>query len=171
MKNSMKNDILFAIKDKSDYMAVLEAVSGAKTSFTEEEKASLLAIYIEIAAKQLGFAGETLVKAILDLDVPGANLLDRADADALTALRELYMSWEPDAEKAREVKTAALSGDVSEPLALALARAALDILAGLSDIAPYREDINALAEFLGKAEKETFADASVFLIRVRERVR
>lgn len=167
----MKNDILFTLNDKSDYMTVLEAVSGAKTSFTEEEKANLLSIYTGSAAKQLGFAGETLVKAILALDVPGANLLNQADADALSALCELYKSLEPDAEKAREVKTAALSGDVSEPLALALARAALDILAGLSDIAPYREDINALAEFLGKAEKETFAEASVFLIRVRERVR
>lgn len=167
----MKNDILFTVNDKSDYMAVLEAVSGAKTSFTEEEKASLLAIYIGSAEKQLGFAGGTLVKAILALDVPGANLLDKADADALAALSELCKEWEPKPEKAATVKDSALSGDVSQPLALALARAALDAYAGQSDLTEYREEIKALSEFLRLADEEMFSDASAFLIRVRERVR
>lgn len=167
----MKINVLPTIDDKTDYMTALEAVTGAKTSFTEEEKAKLLDIYVKNAERGFGFEGETLVKAVLALDVPGVNLLDKDDADALTTLCELCKDWEPDTEMAEAAKTAVLSGTVSGSLSLALARAALDALADQKDITPYREDIKALAEFLKDADGDAFSDASVFLVRVRERVR
>lgn len=167
----MKGNILDTIYSKNDYMTALEAVIGEKQSYTEDEKAKLLEIYADNAKNKMGFGDEIMVKAVLALDVPGANLLDKADADALVSLRELCADWERDPEKANAVKDAALAGDVSKPLALAMARAALDALAGQKDTAVYREDIAALAEFLKSAEEETFAEASRFLLRVRERVR
>lgn len=167
----MKADALSNIDKKTDYLMTLDAVTGAKTSFTDQEKSDLLAVYADNAKNKFGFEDETLVKAVLDLDVTGVNLLDKADADALSDLCELYKDWEPKPEKAAAVKGSALSGDVSQPLALALARAALDTYAGQSDIAPYREEIKALAELLKGADEGSFADASAFLIRVCERVR
>lgn len=167
----MKTDVFSIINSKTDYLAALEAVTGEKTAFTKDEKAKLLEIYADTARNKFGFEDGVLVKAVLALDVPGANLLDKADADALTALAGLCADWTPDAKKAGPVKDAALSGDVSRPLDLALARAALDAYAGQKDLAPYREDIKALAEFLKDADEDAFGDASMFLIRVRERVR
>lgn len=166
----MKLNVLPEIKNKADFMVTLEAVSGEKTSFAAEEKERLLAVYMNSAADKFGFAGETLVKAVLALDVPGANLLDEADAGALDVLCALCRDWEPDPLKAAAVKAAALSGDVSQPLALALARAALDAYTGQSNISSYRDEVIALSKFLGQVEDKEFEDASVFLFRVRERV-
>ena len=167
----MKTNVISTINSKSDYLTALEAITGEKQSFTEEEKDKLLAIYADNAKNKFGFEDETLLRAVLALDVPAVNLLDKADADALAALCGLCADWEPDTEKAGPVKAAALSGDVSAPLTLAMARAALDALVGQQDISPYREDIKALAEFLKDADEDAFSDASAFLIRVRERVR
>lgn len=167
----MKNEIWTTVGNKSCYLAVLEAVTGVKTGFTEEEKSQLLAVYADHAKNKYGFADTDLVKALLALDVPGANLLDKSDADALAVLSDLCKDWEPKPEKTAAVKDVALSGDVPQPLALALARAALDAYAGQNDLTKYREEIKALSEFLKLADEEMFSDASAFLIRVRERVR
>lgn len=159
------------ISSKEDYLTVLEAVTGEKTVFTEQEAMKLMTIYLDNAESKFGFADEILVKAVMALDVHGANLLDKADADALAALSQLCADWEPKPEKANAAKTAALAGDVSAPLALALARASLDAYASQPDIVPYREDIATLAEALKQADEATFSAASAFLIRVHERVR
>lgn len=166
-----KNDILTAIRDRTEYTIVLDAVTGLKTSFSGEEVAKLLEIYRDNAKNNFGFADETLVKAVLAMDVPGANLLGKADAEALDDLCELCKDWAQNPEKAAAVAACALSGDVSEPLALALARAALDVYAAQDNVAQYREEITALADLLKGADEAAFADASVFLIRVRERAR
>lgn len=167
----MKTDVLSNVDKKADYLMTLDAVTGTKESFTDQEKLDLLAVYEDNAKNKFGFDNETLVKAVLVMDVPGASLLDKTDIDAMSALCELYKDWESKPERAETVKDAALSGDVSQPLALALARAALDTYAGQSDLVQYREEIKALSKFLGLAEDAAFEDASVFLIRVRERVR
>ena len=166
----MNSGILNQIGNKDDYMKVIEAALGVKTDFTEADMAGLLAIYQETSEGSFGFTDKTLVKAILAMEVPGANLLDKPDADALAALSDLCKDREPNPEKAATVKDFALSGDVSQPLALALARAALDAYAGQRDLTPFREDIKALAEFLKCADEDAFSDASMFLLRVRERV-
>lgn len=167
----MKNIILPSVNDRIDYLTVLEAVTEEKTEFSPEEAENLLAIYMKDADQKLGFANEALVKSVLALDVPGANLLDKTDADALTELCTLCADWEPNVEKAGTVKAAALNGAVSQSLALVFARAALDAYAGQNDITAYREDIVSLTKFLKQAEDKAFEDASKFLIRVRERVR
>lgn len=167
----MKTDILSIINKKSDYMMALDVATGAKTSFTDQEKSELLAVYADNAKNKFGFDDETLVKAVLALDAPGANLLDKPDAAALAALSDLCKDWELKPEKAAAVKDSALSEDVSQPLALALARAALDAYAGQNDLTEYREEIKALSAFLSLADEKMFSDASAFLIRVRERVR
>ena len=173
--------ILGSIGGKNDYLTVLEAVSGTKTSFTEEEKAKLLTIYSENAESGFGFADESLSKMMLVLDTapdknapgtsPLAGELGGADLDALSSLTALCGNWEGKPELAVDAKSAALNGAVSKPLSLALARAALDALASQKDITPYREDITVLTSLLGQAEDKAFEDASKFLIRVRERVR
>lgn len=167
----MRNSVLQYINNIEDYKTVIDAITGEKQEFAEEEASNLLAIYAKGAVNMFGFEAEVLVKAVLALDVPGANLLDKSDAGALTALSELCKDWEPTLEKAATVKEIALSGDVSAPLSLALARAALDTYASQSDLAKYREEIKALSEFLKLADEEMFSDACAFLIRVRERVR
>ena len=164
-------DVIGTIDKKEDYLAALEAMTGEKTEFTSEEAGKLLEIYLERAKNKLGFGDETLVKAVLALDVPGANLLEQADADALAVLAELCGDWTPGPEKIDAARTAAMDGDVSRPLALAMARAALDAYAGQSDIGQYREEIKALAGVLGQADEDSFADACTFIVRVRERVR
>lgn len=166
----MNNRILGSISSKNDYLTALESATGTKTSFTEEEKAKLLAVYTQNAKRGLGFENEPLVKAVLALDVPGASPLDEADAGALDVLCALCGDWKPDVEKAEAAKTAALDGNVSAPLSMALARAALDAYTGQSNISSYREEIIALSGFLGQVEDKEFEDASVFLIRVREQV-
>lgn len=167
----MKTNEISTIGSKSDYLAVLEAVTGEKTEFSQEDADKLLGIYRENAKNNFGFDDEALVKAVLALDVPAVNLLGKADADALAALSTLCGDWEGKPELAMDAKSAALNGAVSKSLALALARAALDAYAGQRDLTTYREDIKALVEFLKNADEDAFADASVFLIRVRERVR
>lgn len=167
----MKSNEISTTVSKSDYLTVLEAVTREKTSFTGEEKARLLTVYADSAKIKYGFENETLVKAILALDVPGANLLNETDSKALETLRQLCGDWSPDAEKAATVKDAAMNGDASEPLKLAAARAALDAYANQSDLSPYRDEIKDLAGLLKQADEAAFSDASVFLIRVRERVR
>lgn len=167
----MRNSILITINDRTDYLTTLEAVTGDKTEFSTEEAGTLLNIYRKDAAQRLGFTDETLVKAVLALDVPGVNLLDSHDADALADLCELCADWRTKPEKAAAVKDAALTGNVSAPLTLAMARAALDAYAGQSDIAHYRDEIKDLADRLRQADEEAFSDASAFLIRVREYVR
>lgn len=167
----MSNLILSSIGRKDDYLMALEAVTEEKTEFSQEDSEKLLTIYRENAKNNFGFDDEIMVKAALALDIPRANLLDKTNAAALAILCELCKDWEPKPENASAVKDAALSGDVAMPLSLAMARAALDAYAGQDDLDPYREEIKALAEFLKQADKEAFYDASVFLIRVRERVR
>ena len=66
-----------------------------------------------------------------------------------------------------QAKNAALAGEMDEGLALALARAALDVLAGRRDITKYREDISALIAFLDTADESKFYQASMFLWGVR----
>lgn len=166
----MKSNILIRVDNKTDYMTVLEAVTGGKTEFTADEKTRLLEIYLDSAKNKFGVEDKTLVKAILAMDVPGANLLEEADAGALDVLCALCRDWEPDVEKAKAAKTTALDGNVSAPLSMSLARAALDAYAGQNDISSYREEVVALSEFLGQVEDKEFEEASVFLIRVRERV-
>lgn len=158
-------DMINTIREKDDYFTVLDAVSGEKTEFTADESQKLLDIYTKNGKRLFGFENEALVKAVLALLMPGTSLLDKADADALAILCELIKNEGPD--KANAVKAAALSGDVSAPLALAMARAALDAYAGQKDLAPYREDIRALADVLRGADEAAFADACVFLIHVR----
>lgn len=167
----MKEHMLSSIREKADYLALAEAVTGEKTVFTKEEKAKLLEIYAENATNRFGFENAVLVRAVLALDVPGANLLDKADADALSTLCTLFEGWDQKPERAGAVRTAALNGDVSEPMALAMARAALDTYAMQKDLVPYREDIRALTEFLRGAEEDAFSEGCAFLVRVRERVR
>lgn len=179
----MKNDILTTIENKADYKLVLEALTGEKTTFTEEEKAKLLEIYHDSAVQKFGFDDDTLVRALLVLDTapengpdssPFAGLLDQGTLSALAALTALETGWRKatqDPAPALAAKTTALEGGGSAPLNLALARAALDALAGQADLTPYRADITALADFLNGAGDETFTDASRFLVRVRERVR
>lgn len=177
----MKNDILSSVLIKNDYLTIMEAVTGAKTSFTQEEKTHLLNIYLENAATAFGVRDATLLKLLAVLDTapdkaapetsPLAGDLDAADIAALTNLITLCKDWNPTPEKAQAVKATALGGGTSAILAQALARAALDVYAGRSDITPYQEDINTLAAFLKQADEETFSDASTFLIRVRGRCR
>lgn len=178
----MKNDILTTIENKTDYKLALEALTGEKTTFSEEEKARLLAVYTDNAGGRFGFSDDTLVRALLVLDTapengpdssPFAELLNQAALSALSALIALEAAWRKanqDPAPALAAKTAALDGDASAPLDLALARAALDALAGRSDLTPYRTDINALADFLNGAGDEGFTEASRFLVKVRGRV-
>lgn len=168
----MRNDILAGISDLNDYKMVVEAVTGEKKTFTVEESEKLLAVYEDCAERIMGITDQTLAKAVLALDVPGANLLDRADGDALAALCGLYKGREGILEKAEIIKELALCGDVSGPLALVLARAALDTYIEQSDIAAHRNEIKELADFLKDAADESkFGSASAFLIRVRKSVR
>lgn len=177
----MRNNVLTSIDDLNDYMAVLEAITGTKQDFTEEETGRLIAIYEDEAENKFGFTGSKLVKMLLVLDTAAEKgrpdtsslfgILDMSDRSALGALTTLCGDWEQKPGPALAAKTASLTEGINESLALALARAALDVLAGQNDIAPYREDIAALAEFLKNAGEETFANASRFLLRVRERVR
>lgn len=177
----MRNNILNSIDDLDSYMVVLEAVTGSKKDFTAEETARLVAIYLDNAENKFGIMGDGLVKMLLVLDTAAekgrpetsslSGVLSKADLDALGALAALYEDWTQNPEQGRKARNAALAEGVDEVLRLALARAALDALAGQKDIAAYREDIAALAEFLKSAEEETFANASRFLLRVRERVR
>lgn len=167
----MKSNIFSTIRNKEDYLTVFDAITNTKPSYTEDEKAKLLSIYTENAASELGFSDDTLIKAILVLDIPAVNLLNKADMDALSALSALYVDWELDVEKAHIVKDAALNGGVTQSLAISMARATLDVYLSQNDIAKYQKDINSLSEFLKQADAKIFSDACAFLIRVRERVR
>lgn len=177
----MRNTVLNSLNDLNNYMTVLDAITGTKQDFSEEETAQLLAIYEDDAENKFGFTGNELVKMLLVLDTAAEKgkpdtsslfgILDTSDLSALAVLTALCVDWEQKPEPALTAKSAALCESVSEPLALALARAALDVLAGQNDIAAYREDIAALAEFLKNAGEETFTNASKFLIHVRDRVR
>lgn len=176
----MRSDVINIISKKDAYLTAVSAVTGAKTVYTEDEKTSLVKIYQENAEIKFGFADELLLRLIIVLDTaqdkadpmssPFAGDLSENDRDALTALWELYKKGKQSPKEIEPVKTAALSKNVSKPLALALARAALDVLVDQTDISPYREDIGALADLLKNAEDDTFSDASNFLIRVRGRV-
>lgn len=175
----MRNHILTSIEDKNSYLAVVDAVGGEKKAFTDEEKTQLLAVYADKASNKFGFSEESLLKLLIVMDtaqekgVPDTSALaeevSREDFSALCALCALYMDWEQKPELALKVKKAALDMDVSNPLALALARAALDALAAKRDISLYREDIIELSAFLRQADSDAFADASRFLLRVQER--
>lgn len=175
----MNNKFIANISDKNEYVTVMEAVTGTKRSFTDAEKEKLRQIYINEAETNFGFANEELVKLLLVLDTaqdktdpagsPMADGLDKTSLDALGILAALHGSRIKKPELALAAKTAALNGDVSELLALALARAALDTLSVQQDIAAYREDINGLIELLNRADNEMFQQASMFLHHVRNR--
>lgn len=176
----MKNEMLSAITSQKDYMAVADAIIGAKQNFSGEETENLLRIYMENGKRAFGFDDEFLVKMMLVMDTaagdgpessPMKDLLDKADLEGLGALHALCRDRGRRPEPALKVKDTVLSGGVNEKLSLAMARAALDVLVGQNDITPYREDINALAAFLKQAGEDAFADASRFLVRVMERAR
>lgn len=179
----MKSNILDWVDEKENYMAVMDAIVGTEKHYTDEDKKQMLDIYAKRAVDLFGFTDQVLLKALIILDTaqgpgktepresPVKDMVSREDLDGLSALCDLYADWQPDLNKAEAVKTNALSGDMSETLALALARAALDVYAGQKDLANYREDIAALAGMLKGADEAAFSDASAFLIRVRERVR
>lgn len=173
----MKSTILESIPEKADYLNVAEAVTGGKTEYTEEEEAQLLAVYEDKMAAAYGLTDKTLVKLFLVLDTadsegevkdaPLAHLLSEADQNGLVILVELCRNRNSTPALAIQAKTAALAGEMDQGLALALARAALDSLAGRRDIKTYREDINALLDFLGGADESKFYQASMFLWGVR----
>lgn len=177
----MKADILNTITNKNDYLAVLDATTGIKTVFTQEEKETLQNIYMSCSESWCGSNSPELAKLLLALDTapdkatpggsPLADGLSEADLSALGALYGLCADWERKPEKAEPVKTAALSGSASSPLTLALARAALDAYAGQNDAAQYLEEITALADLLRQTDDAGFTNASAFLVRVRERCR
>lgn len=175
----MNDTILTSIHEKDDYLSVAEAVTGGKTEYTAEETAQLLAVYERKMEAAYGLKDKPLAKLFMVLDTadrdseepvktaPLASLLEEADQAGLAALVELCRDGYNTPELAIQAKNAALSGVLDEGLALALARAALDALAGRRDIAKYREDISALIDFLGAADESKFYQASMFLWGVR----
>lgn len=176
----MKANILTGIDSLENYRIVLEAITGTKREFTQEETESLLKVYEDNGERAFGFSDKELVKMVLVMDTAAGDgpdsstmkdLLDKADLEGLCALTALCGDRGRRPELALKVKDAALSDGVNDKLALAMARAALDVLVGQNDITPYREDINALAAFLKQAGEDAFADASRFLVRVMERAR
>lgn len=179
-KINMKNEIMAAIDGKKDYIMTMDAITGTKREFTQEETESLLKIYEDNGERAFGFSDKELVKMVLVMDTAAGDgpdsstmkdLLGGADLEGLCALTALCGDRGRRPELALKVKDAALSDGVNDKLALAMARAALDVLAAQNDITPYREDINALAAFLKQAGEDAFADASRFLVRVMERAR
>lgn len=186
----MNNVILNAIENKGDYMAVLEAVTGMKKQFTDEETNKLLKIYEDNADRSFGLQDKKAVRTILVLDTadmgvenpmssaPLAALLNKVDLDALDSLIALYRADQKQKpELAMQMKDMILIKDAVQTngmtnwLALSMARAALDILAGQRDITLYREDIKWLVEFLKQADENEFHDASCFLPRVIEHLK
>lgn len=177
----MRNIILENTGDHNEYIAVMDAVSGLKEDFSQEDVENLTKIYRKYYNKISEPNLDGLIRLLLVLDTaadgtqpessPLFGNLDGTEANAMRALYNVCKDWEPNAEQAAAAKTAALSGDVSEPLALALARAALDVYAGQKDFTAFREDIKPLANLLKQADEADFSDASLLLIQVRERVR
>ncbi len=173
----MSVTILGNIQKKEDYLAVAEATTGRKAEYTAEETEQLLAVYEEKMKVSYGLTDKALVKLFLVMDTadrdgdvkaaPLLNLAEEADQNGLTVLAELCRDRSGNANLAIQAKTAALAGEMDQGLALALARAALDSLAGRRDIKTYREDINALLDFLGGADESKFYQASMFLWGVR----
>lgn len=175
----MNEAILTGISEKDDYLTVAGAITGAKQKFTDEEAEKLLAVYEQKMADAFGVSDKTLVKMFMVLDTadrdseepvksaPLLGVLDEADRAGLTILVGLYLDGHRTPALAIQAKDAALAGDLDQGLALALARAALDALAGRRDIASYREDVSALIAFLGEADEGKFYQASVFLWGVR----
>lgn len=173
----MNKTILASINGKDDYLNVAEAVTGTKQEHTAEEAAQLLAVYEDKMDTAYGLSDKALVKLFLVLDTadrdgdvkdaPLLNLAEEADQNGLTVLAELCRDRSGAPELAVQAKNAALAGDLDQGLALALARAALDSLAGRRDIKTYRADINALLDFLGGADADKFYQASMFLWGVR----
>lgn len=175
----MNETILTNIQKKDDYMSVAEAVTGTKTEYTAEEAEQLLAVYKQKMADAYGLRDETLVKLFMVVDTADRDseesvetasltgLLDEADRNGLAVLEKLCRDGYNTPELAIQAKTAALAGEIDEGLALALARAALDALAGRRDIKDYRADINALIAFLREASEYKFYQASMFLRGVR----
>lgn len=175
----MNEAILTGISEKDDYLAVAGAITGAKQEFTDKEAEKLLTVYEQKMADAFGVSDKALVKLFMVLDTAGRDseepvktapllgVLDEADREGLTVLVGLYLDGHRTPELAMNAKNAALAGNLDEGLALALARAALDALAGRRDIAKYREDISALIDFLGAADESKFYQASVFLWGVR----
>lgn len=175
----MKSTILESIPEKADYMSVAEAVMGTKQEYTEEETAQLLAVYEDKMAAAFGLTDKTLDKLFMVLDTadqeakepmmtaPLLNLVSEADQNGLAVLVELCRNRNSTPDLSVQAKNAALAGDLDQGLAMALARAALDALAGRRDLKTYRADINALLDFLGGADEEKFYQASMFLWGVR----
>lgn len=173
----MNKTILINIPERDDYLTVAEAVMGKKMEYTAEETAQLLAVYEKKMTAAYGLSDEALVKLFLVLDTadrdgdvkdaPLLNLAGEVDQNGLTVLVELCRSRNGSPELAVQAKNAALAGEMDQGLALALARAALDSLAGRRDIKAYRADINALLDFLGGADESKFYQASMFLWGVR----
>ncbi len=173
----MNDSILTSIKEKADYLSVAEAVTGTKQEYSEEDVAQLLAVYEEKMKVAYGLTDKAMVKLFLVLDTadrdgdvkdaPLLNLAGEADQNGLTVLAEMCRDHSGAPELAVQAKNAALAGDMDQGLALALARAALDSLAGRRDLKAYRADINALLDFLGGADESKFYQASMFLWGVR----
>ena len=173
----MNDTILMNVYEKNDYIRVAEAVTRAKKEFTEEDVERLLTVYEQKMEDTYGLSDKALVKLFMVLntadwdgdvkDAPLLNLAGEADQNGLTVLAELCRDRSGNANLAIQAKTAALAGEMDQGLALALARAALDSLAGRRDIKTYREDINALLDFLGGADESKFYQASMFLWGVR----
>lgn len=175
----MANIILTNVHEKNDYMNVAKAVTGGKTEYTAEEAAQLLAVYEEKMATTYALSDKGLVKLFMVMDTadrdseesvetaPLASLLGETDRNGLAALVALCRDRTDNAKLAVDAKEAALAREMDQGLALALARAALDVLAGRRDITKYREDISALIAFLDTADESKFYQASMFLWGVR----
>lgn len=175
----MNKTILTNISEKDDYLNVAEAVTGGKTEYTAEETAQLLAVYEEKMTAVYGLSDKAMVKLFLVLDTadqeakepmktaPLLNLASEVDQNGMAVLVELCRNRNSTPELAIQAKNAALAGEMDQGLALALARAALDSLAGRRDLKTYRADINALLDFLGGADADKFYQASMFLWEVR----
>lgn len=174
----MSETILTSISNKNDYLSVAAAVTGAAL-VTEADAEQLMAVYEDRLGVTHRLSDKALIKLFMVLDTvdrgakepvktaPLLGLLDEADQEGLAILAELCQDRNATPELAVKAKDAAMTSGMDEGLRLALARAALDALAGRRDIREYREDINALLGLLGEADEDKFHEASMFLWGVR----
>lgn len=157
------------ITDKNDYLTVVNAISGTKTEFTENEKQQLLSIYSNSPEIKAGFASDTLIKCILTLDVPSIDILDQPMSNALSALAELCRQPNPDVISINAVQNLILSDNIDQSLSISMARAVIDAFIVRDDCLMHHDQITALLNYIGKVESYVFTEATLLLFRVRER--
>lgn len=157
------------ITDKNDYLAVVNAISGTKTEFTDDEKQHLLSIYSSSPDIKAGFASDVLIKCILTLDVPSIDILEQPISEAFSALTELCGQPEPDMASIDAVQNLVLSGNIDQSLSISMARAVIDAFIIRDDCLAHCEQITTLLNYVGKVEPYVFTEATLLLFRVRER--